>query len=231
VSLGCTHVSEGCRNCSAEGIHGYSPRLQKYATIVNGRPKWTGVVDVSPERLIQPSQWKKPFWVFVASNSDLFHDDIPDDFIDVVMTAIDKEQRHRFGILTKRSERMADYFEHRFVPPNAMIGVTVESQDNINRLDDLMTVEDATVRWVSCEPLLASVKLAGYLGADRLNWVTAGPETGDRARPCDVEWMRSVRDECWRTRIPFFTRHVIDGVAHRQMPPSLDNCSDGPSER
>ena len=223
ISWGCTRVSEGCRNCTAEVIHAYSPGLQQFATVKNGRPKWTGDIQVKLDALATPGAWKRPYNVFVASNSDLFHADIPDDWIDEVLDTIDRHAQHRFGILTKRADRMAEYFEHRFVPPNAWLGVSVEDQDNIGRLDDLLTIEHATVRWVSCEPLLSYFSIATYLGADRLNWVTAGPETGDYARRCHPDWMRSLRDECYSARVPFFTRHVIDGVGHRQMPRVPDN--------
>ncbi len=219
VTLGCTRVSEGCRHCSAEHMMAHSPQLQKFATIAKGQPKWTGAIEPLPSALALPSKWAKPARVLVCSISDLFHEGLDDEFIDQVIRVIDGHRQHTFAALTKRAERMKAFFEHRFVPPNLRLGVSVESPEHLDRVDALLEIPvEHRVRWVSAEPLLDDLSLAPFLGPERINWVAAGGELGDRARRCEVAWMRRLRDECAQARVPFFTKWILDGAEHRDDP-------------
>jgi len=222
TSLGCTRVTEGCRFCSAASVAAYSPDLKDYARVEAGIPRWSGIVRPLATSLMQPERWRKPYRVFVSPSSDLFHDKLPIDFVDQVVSTIDRSRTHTFGVLTKRSGRMRDYFDTRRVPPNLRIGVSVESPSEISRVEDLLAISGAGVRWVSVEPMLAHVPLGAYLGHDQVNWVTAGPELGDEMgyaiRPCRLEWMLSLRDECVVESVPFFTKHLLYGQAYREQP-------------
>jgi len=149
---------------------------------------------------------------------DLFHEKVPAAFVDQVFASMARFPQHRFAVLTKRSERMRSFLLSRDpVPDHVWLGVTVEDDEHRGRLDDLMAVP-ARVRWISAEPLLGPLDVSGYLGADRLNFVACGPELGDDARPCDVAWMRTLRDQCADADVPFFTKHILDGERIRQVP-------------
>ena len=218
VTLGCSRVSEGCRHCTAEEITARAYGLERYATMKHGKAKWTGIVEPRPGALDALTWVAKPARIFIGSNSDLFHPAIEDEYIDSVISTADANRHHMFGVLTKHADRLAEFFAERFVPPNVCLGVTVEAPAYLSRLDALMTISHATVRWVSCEPLLARVSLLGYLGHHQLNWVVTGPETGADKRPCDPDWIRLLRDECRAAEVPFFTQYLIDGERHREYP-------------
>jgi protein gp37 len=154
--------------------------------------------------------------VFVDPSSDLFHDKVPDSFLDVAFEAMSRSKA-TFGVLSKRSGRLRDYLRGRIISRNIWVGVTVESPAYTSRIEDLLQV-NARVRWVSVEPLLGELSLASWLGPLDVNWVVAGPELGEHARPCPSEWMRKLRVECTMAKVPFFTKHILDGETIREYP-------------
>jgi protein gp37 len=181
-----------------------------------------GYPDVNPFRpgvihesqMQKPATWRKPRMIFVCSMGDIFHDAIPFEQIDRVFGIMEANNRHTFQILTKRSERMLGYFYHRFtyslLPHNVWWGVTLENSNPLvtQRLTHLSQIP-AKVRFVSVEPMIGSVSL----GHDLLwlNWVICGAETGQKARPCELRWVRTLRDECNDYRVPFFFKKFADG--------------------
>ena len=190
---GCTKVSPGCAHCYAET---FAERFRG----VPGHPYERGFdLQLRPERLNQPLEWKRPRLIFVNSMSDLFHPDVPFEFIQTVFDTMVRANCHTFQVLTKRSERLAELASQLPWPSNVWMGVSVENQRWTNRIDGLRTV-DAAVRFVSCEPLLGPLKL----DLTSIHWVIAGGESGRRARPMKPEWARLVRDQCHAAGVPFF---------------------------
>lgn len=217
---GCTKISPGCQNCYAErmaqrlrGRHGY-PYDEPFK------------VTIHPNRLDQPTKWRKPLMIFVCSMGDIFHDDISNDVIFQVLRIIKKCPHHTFQILTKRSARMLEISENiKTWPSNVWVGVTVEAPDYKNRINDLKEVE-ASVRFLSCEPLLANL---GELDLERIDWVIVGGESGARYRPIQAEWVINIRDQCVPENIPYFFKQwagihpkklgsVLEGKEWKQMP-------------
>jgi protein gp37 len=159
---------------------------------------------IHPEELEEPYKWKKPSMVFVCSMGDLFHRDVPCDYIDQVMQVIRDNPQHTFQILTKRAERMAKYFmggATEGVPQNAWLGVTCESSFYYDRIDWLRWIDKVSVRFLSCEPLLGNMSDIDLTGID---WVITGGESGACARRTPIEWFRGLRDACLRWNTPFF---------------------------
>lgn len=191
---GCTKYSQGCANCYAETM---SRRLKAM-----GLDKYTNGFELTlhSDCLEEPMQWKKPHNIFVCSMSDLFHKDVPFEFIDKVMHTINKTPQHRYQILTKRAERMAEYFATREIPQNAWLGVTVETQTSKSRIDILRTLA-APIRFLSCEPLLEDL---GILNLDNIDWVIVGGESGPSARPMKEEWVLSIKEQTDKQNSAFF---------------------------
>lgn len=190
---GCTKVSPGCAHCYAET---FAERFRG----VSGHPYENGFdLQLRAERLTQPLEWKRPRLIFVNSMSDLFHPDLPLPFIERVFETMVRAEWHTFQVLTKRSERLAQLADQLPWPNNVWMGVSVENQRWTHRIDDLRTVP-ARIRFLSCEPLLGSLRLR----LDDIHWVIAGGESGPRARPMKIAWAREVRDQCQRSRVPFF---------------------------
>lgn len=194
---GCSHVSEACQNCYAEVM---ARRLQKMPGSADKyRNGFQPTIHI--QALQEPYEWKKPSMVFVVSMGDLFHDEVPTSFITKVMDVIEDNPKHTFQVLTKRAERMADYFTYeRDVPKNVWLGVTCESQNHYDRIFQLRRVL-ATVRFLSCEPLLGNMADIDLKGID---WVITGGESGVRARRTPVQWFRNMREACKRHNTPFF---------------------------
>ena len=191
---GCTKISEGCRHCYAETM---SNRLKamgtaKYSNGFN--------LTIHEEALKEPFAWKQPTTVFVCSMSDLFHKDVPNSFIDKIMDVIEHTPQHRYQILTKRAERMADYFSSKTIPNNIWTGVTVENSDEKGRIDILRSIQ-SPLRFLSCEPLLSDL---GILNLEGIDWVIAGGESGVQARQMKKEWVESLRIQCQTKGVPFF---------------------------
>ena len=190
---GCTEISPGCAHCYAKT---FAERFRG----VPGHPYENGFdLQLRPERLDQPLRWKKPRTIFVNSMSDLFHPDVPDDYIIQVFEVMESANRHRFQVLTKRSERLAELAPSLPWPSNVWMGVSVENQRFTGRVDDLRRVP-AAVRFLSCEPLLGDLELDLH----DINWVIAGGESGPGARAMDPDWVRGVRDQCADAEVPFF---------------------------
>ncbi len=192
---GCTKVSPGCKNCYAEEM---SVRLKAMRApgYENGFK-----LTLMPERLEQPLRRKKPTKYFVNSMSDLFHEDVPFEFIDKVFNVINSTPQHIYQILTKRSSRLAKYFKIRKVPQNAWIGVSVEDKKyGVPRIDDLRKVP-ATIRFLSVEPLLEDL---GTISLKNIHWVIVGGESGRKAREMQPEWVENVRVQCHSENVAFF---------------------------
>jgi protein gp37 len=194
-TVGCTKISPGCKHCYAETM---AKRLNAMGTpgYENGF-----ALTLLPERLNDPIKRKKPTVYFVNSMSDLFHDRVPDAYIDKVFEVIEQTPHHTYQILTKRAARMARYFRTRSVPPNAWLGVSVENRKyGVPRIDYLRQVP-ATIRFLSVEPLLADV---GELNLQDIHWVIVGGESGPKARPMKTEWAEAVREQCHEQGVAFF---------------------------
>lgn len=233
---GCTKISEGCRHCYAETM---AKRLQGM-----GQKRYANgfKLTLHPEALNEPKKIKEPSMFFVCSMGDLFHKDVPFDFIDSVMDVIESTPQHTYQILTKRPERMSDYFRmRRDVPKNAWIGTTVESFETVHRIEVLRTVgkyderKGEIIRFLSCEPLLSH--LSG-LDLSGISWVITGGESGSRARKMEKEWVLEIKRQCEVQNVPFFFKQwgtwgedgikrnkkangcAIDGVVYQEWPVS-----------
>lgn len=194
-TTGCTKISAGCKHCYAERM---AERLQAM-----GAAGYDAgfALTVHPDRLDYPTKLRRPTMFFVNSMSDLFHQSVPDGFIDRVFDVIRSTPRHTYQILTKRASRMRRYFATRLVPPNAWLGVSVENRRHgVHRIAELRTI-DAAVRFLSVEPLLEDL---GELDLTGMHWVIVGGESGPGARPMRPEWARSVRDQSLRDGAAFF---------------------------
>lgn len=204
---GCTKVSQGCKNCYAERI--------------TNRFKRENFTDVTlhPERLYMPVSWKKPSMVFVNSMSDLFHDEVPFSFIKTVFSMMGNSPIHTFQVLTKRPERAIEFFKYyetelqkkdkpgynllRYInSPNIWIGVSVEDQQTAKERIPLLLQIPASVRFISCEPLLGRIDI--NLVKTGIDWVIVGGESGPNARPMHPDWAYSLQKECSRANVPFF---------------------------
>ncbi|MCI5131237.1 MAG: phage Gp37/Gp68 family protein [Candidatus Electrothrix sp. EH2] len=195
-TTGCTKISPGCQNCYAEVM---AHRLQ--AMNVPGYENGFEIALIE-DRLIQPLKRKKPTKYFVNSMSDLFHEGVPDAFIDKVIEVIEKTPHHVYQILTKRAYRMTAYFENKNIPKNAWLGVTVEDKDyGLPRIDQLRSIDDASIKFLSIEPLLEDL---GNIQLEDINWVIVGGESGKNARPMKEEWVINIRDQCCKMNIAFF---------------------------
>lgn len=191
---GCTKVSVGCANCYAE-------RIAKRLRAMGQRRYRNGFeVTLHPEALDEPYRWKKPRVIFVNSMSDLFHEEIPLEFIQDVFSVMNANKRHTFQILTKRSERLCELAPLLDWPENVWMGVTIENNDYVGRADDLRTV-GAAVRFCSLEPLLGPLP---SLELDGIGWVIVGGESGPGARIMKSEWVVEIREKCIAEGVPFF---------------------------
>jgi protein gp37 len=188
---GCTKVSPGCAHCYAE----------RMAERFRGSPAFPVGFDLMlrPDRLDLPLRWKKPRRIFVNSMSDLFHEQVPLEFIRTVFHTMRWAHWHQFQVLTKRSDRLRELAPALDWAPNIWMGVSVESQRWVSRIADLRTVP-AAIRFLSLEPLLGPLSL-DLRGID---WVIAGGESGPRARRMRSEWAESIRDQCRAACVPFF---------------------------
>ena len=192
---GCTKTSEGCAHCYAEVM---ARRLKAMGT---EKYKNGFQVTLHEDALNEPKKWRKPRNIFVCSMSDLFHRDVPFDFVDKVMQVIKDTPQHRYQLLTKRAERMKDYFMTREVPKNVWVGVTVEVQTSKSRIDALRTIKNAPIRFLSCEPLLEDL---GELDLTGIDWIIVGGESGLQARPMKEEWVKGIKAQCDAANKAFF---------------------------
>lgn len=206
-TTGCERVSPGCDNCYALALAARlkamgNPRYQRDGRLPLSGPGFG--LTLHEDVLALPFTWARPRMVFVNSMSDLFHDNIPDEFIARVFETMARTPRHTYQVLTKRAGRMSAWTRrHRPDPlPNVWLGTSVEDQKWAKvRLPKLLETA-AAVRFVSCEPLLGPVELAPWLS--RLDWVIVGGESGPRARSIDPRWALALRDECANAGVAFF---------------------------
>lgn len=216
---GCTKCSLGCLNCYAERM---AKRLQKM-----GVPKYRNgfKVTLHSESLELPLKWKKPMTIFVTSMSDLFHEEVPFEFIKKVFEVMNKAHWHTFQVLTKRAERLAELGSQLKWSQNIWAGVTVEHEQYIHRIELLKKVP-ARIRFISMEPLLSDMPELDFSG---IHWVIVGGESGPKARPIRPEWARHIRDMCENQDVPFFFKQwggvnkkkngrILDGKTWDEMP-------------
>jgi protein gp37 len=191
---GCTKISSGCKNCYAERL---ALRLQKM-----GNKNYCNGFNVTTHEhvLNYPLNWKKPQSIFVNSMSDLFHEEISDDFILKVFNVMQNAYWHQFQILTKRSERLKRLSSRLNWTSNIWVGVSVENSDAQYRIDDLRQVP-AKLRFLSIEPLIGPI---GTVSLSNIDWVIVGGESGPKARPMLEEWVLNIKNQCNIQGVPFF---------------------------
>lgn len=191
---GCSQVSPGCAHC-------YAKTFAERWRGVPGHPYEQGFdLRLWPERLEVPLRWRKPRTIFVNSMSDLFHEDIPDEYIARVFETMREAHWHTFQVLTKRENRLAQLAPDLPWPSNVWMGVTIENRRFVHRADVLREVP-AAVRFISAEPLLGPLDT---LVLDDIDWVIAGGESGPRHRRVDPDWIRDIRDRCEADGVAFF---------------------------
>jgi protein gp37 len=201
---GCSVLSPGCTNCYAMRM---AERLElmgqpKYAGLTRrsgGRAKWTGRVNVDAASLGHPRRWARGRRIFVNSMSDLFHDDVPASFVRAVFDVMVETPRHTYQLLTKRADRLAAMAADLPWPAHVWMGVSVETQDYVARIDHLRRVP-AAVRFLSIEPLLGPVESLDLAG---IHWVIVGGESGPQARAMQSDWVRPIRDACVTAGVAF----------------------------
>lgn len=264
---GCSRVSAGCMNCYAEAVaNRFKGPGQPYEGLIAKGGQWNGSIKLIPEILQAPLRWKKPRSVFVNSMSDLFHENVPFEFIAAVFAIMSVTTRHTYQVLTKRPARMLEFFDWAreeneplpqaegdtiaeywpeeipwegydncgpsFPYENIWLGVSIEDQATADERIPLLLRTPAAVRWVSAEPLLGPVEI-NFIGCpecghsknywapnfticrncgnevasppeNTIDWVVVGGESGKNARPMQLDWVRSLRDQCLDTGTPFF---------------------------
>lgn len=191
---GCTKLSAGCEHCYAERM---SRRLKAMGQI---RYRNGFVPTLHRDIVDLPLHWKKSRSIFVNSMSDLFHENVPDAFIEEVLGTIRKANWHLFQILTKRAGRLASIDADITWPSNAMVGVTVEHRDTRDRIDELRSTT-APVKFISFEPLIGPV---GKIDLRGIDWVIVGGESGPGARPMEEAWVLAIKHQAESLGIPFF---------------------------
>jgi protein gp37 len=202
-TTGCDRISPGCDNCYALAL---SKRLKamgqpKYQLDGDHRTSGPGFgLTLHDDALAIPTRWRTPRLVFVDSMSDLFHGRVPLAFIQRVFATMEACPQHTFQVLTKRARRLRRLSSELPWPRNVWMGTSVETHGQLHRVDELRLVP-ASIRFLSCEPLLGS--LAG-LDLTDIDWVIAGGESGHNYRPVDVRWVTELRDACNDAHVPFF---------------------------
>lgn len=216
---GCTKISPGCKHCYAERM---ALRLQAM-----GQPNYVNgfALTLHEEALELPLRWKKPQTIFVNSMSDMFHAKVPHEFILRAFDVMGRAHWHRFQVLTKRSDRLANLSDELPWADNIWMGVSVENESYTYRIDHLRET-GAAIKFLSLEPLLGPLD---NLRLDGIDWVIVGGESGPRARPMDSEWVISIRDQCLEANVPFFFKQwggirkkkfgrALEGKIWDQMP-------------
>ena len=220
--VGCSVISPGCTNCYAMRM---ARRLEamgqpKYAgttRISGGRPKWNGVVRVDEDSLKLPATCRSGRMIFVNSMSDLFHEEVPLEFIRRVFETMAVTPQHTYQILTKRAERLDELASELIWPHNVWMGVSVENAEYLYRVDHLRRTR-AAIKFLSLEPLLGPLEA---MNLDGIDWVIAGGESGPGARPMDPSWVRSIRDQCQLAEVAFHFKQW-GGVNKKKTGRSLD---------
>lgn len=191
---GCSKISDGCAHCYAE-------RMAKRLCAM-GQPRYRNGFQVTLHKdLIDlPLHWRKPRSIFVNSMSDLFHEKVPEPFIAAIIETVRKADKHRFQLLTKRASRLESLDAELDWPTNAIIGVTVEHRDTIDRIEELRSIS-APSKFISFEPLIGPV---GKVNLKGINWVIVGGESGPGARPMEESWVLEIKHQALSLDIPFF---------------------------
>jgi protein gp37 len=216
---GCTKISQGCKFCYAQRM---AERLEAM-----GQPNYRNGfrLTLQPQMLELPLRWKRPQAIFVNSMSDLFHKDVPLDYVHRVFDVMRRADWHRFQVLTKRADRLAELDPHLEWPANVWMGVSVENSDHVDRIDDLRRTR-AKLKFLSLEPLLGPLSRLDLQGID---WVIVGGESGPHARPVQESWIAGIRDQCRKARVAFFFKQwggqnkkkagrLLDGRTWDEMP-------------
>lgn len=236
IAMRCTPVSEGCRNCWHLRM---ANRLAKNPLLDEGiRDAYAGgIPGLNNEELEAPLHLRKPARIWVQFMGDLFHESVPEEFIERIYSTIYNSPEHTFFILTKRPSRMAEFHSRSLflvnVPfENIFLGVSVEDQKTADERIPILLQIPAAHRWVSVEPMIAPISIRKWAHPETdetpnmcydkgLDWVVAGCETGPKARPCHPDWVRSLRAQCLSAAVPFFYKNnggIIDGKEWRQIP-------------
>lgn len=218
-TTGCTKVSSGCKFCYAEIM---SKRLQAM-----GIEKYKDAfkIRVHDDQLSLPYTWKSSKVVFVNSMSDLFHHDIPVDFIKKVFKVMNENPNHVFQVLTKRADRLLELHKELKWSHNIWMGVSVENELVTNRINFLRKT-DAKVKFLSCEPLIGPLT---SLNLKKIDWVIVGGESGHKSRPMDVDWVLNIQEQCAKSNVAFFFKQwggrnkkangrLLNGRTYDEMP-------------
>ena len=221
---GCTKISPGCVHCYAET---FAERFRGVA----GHPFEQGFdLRFVPEKLADPIHWTKPKKIFVNSMSDLFHEGVPDEYVEKVCRVMLAANRHTYQVLTKRADRMASLLKGKLreaaKASHIWWGVSVENRQHGLRRIEKLRGADCTVAFLSIEPLLENL---GELQLRGIHWVIVGGESGPGARPMAREWVRNIRDQCLEAKVPFFfkqwggvrkseTGRTLDGYTYNEFP-------------
>jgi protein gp37 len=234
VVTGCDRISRGCDFCYALSLSAElkAQGAKRYQN--DGNPETSGPgfdVTLHHDLLDSPKFWRDPAMVFVNSMSDLFHARVPLDFVSTVFATMDATPQHTYQVLTKRAARLPKIVDKLDWPTNLWMGVSVEDEAAMSRIEQLKAVP-ASVRFLSCEPLLGPMpNLADHL--DGIDWVIAGGESGENARPMDVQWARDIREACLDTGTAFWFKQfggrtsksggkILDGAVVEQWPTPVD---------
>ena len=237
--VGCRKVSAGCANCYAERMAkriaamaradvdaGRDPgRKAGYLHVINGKGRWNGTVYLDEVVVEAPLFWRTPKVIFVNSMSDLFHEDMPLEFIQRVFGVMNRCPQHTFQVLTKRPERAWELSAEVKWTANIWMGASVENQQVVPRIEELRHT-GVLVKFLSVEPLLGPIPHLPLTGID---WIIVGGESGPGARPMSPEWARSIRDQCLAASVPFFFKQwggvnkkaagrELDGRTRDEMP-------------
>lgn len=191
---GCSLISEGCINCYAKKM------AKRLKAMGNKRYQNEFIPTVHLDLLEKPLKWKKPRKVFVNSMSDIFHEEIPDEYIEKVFEVMNLAKEHTFQILTKRSKRMLELSNKIKFTDNIWVGVTVENKKVLKRIEDLREIK-CRIKFLSCEPLLEDLDNINLKGID---WVIVGGESGVKSREIRKEWVENLLKKCRKNKIPFF---------------------------
>ena len=216
---GCTKISPGCKHCYAERM-ALRLQLMGQANYVNGF-----ALTLHEKALELPLKWKKPQTIFVNSMSDMFHASVPREFILRAFDVMRRANWHRFQILTKRADRLANLSDELPWANNIWMGVSVENESYTYRIDHLRETS-AAIKFLSLEPLLGPLE---NLRLDGIDWVIVGGESGPGARPMDSDWVISIRNQCLEVNVPFFFKQwggvrkkkfgrALEGKTWDQMP-------------
>src|SRR5262245_6754089 len=234
---GCTKISPGCAHCYAEVF------AERFRGVADHPYEQGFDLKLVPEKLDEPLRWSSRKMVCVNSMSDLFHEDVSEDYIEEVCHVMQRASWHTYQVLTKRSERMRELLRSRLAfaagERHIWFGVSVENRKHgLPRVEHLRSVS-VGLRMLSVEPLLEDL---GQLDLTGIGWVIAGGESGHKARPMDPDWVRSIRDQCRTAGVPFFFKQwggvrkgragrLLDGQTHDEVPPRPDTPMPSKRER